>query len=211
MSIGKSEQSSFLAGANSAFIEELYARYAANPGSVDSSWQQFFGELEEDAPFVLKALKGASWSPRKPRVVGTGAGNGAAEAIAETDAIPARANGAAAPSVGDDRAAIADSLHALMLIRSYRVRGHLAATLDPLGLYEQEENSELDYRSYGFTDNDLDRHSSMRYRKPIAAPSVSSSCISRNLIRNSGSRNALKAPTTAPTSRRAARKRSLSG
>ena len=162
MSFGKSEQNSFLAGANSAFIEELYARYADDPGSVDPSWQQFFGELEEDAPSVLKALKGASWSPRKARVVGTNAGNGVAEAIvetgAETDTRPARPNGAAAPSVAGDRAAIADSLHALMLIRSYRVRGHLAATLDPLGLYRQEENSELDYRSYGFTDSDLDRH-----------------------------------------------------
>ena len=158
MSIGQSGQNSFLAGANSAFIEELYARYAENPGSVDPGWQQFFGELEEDAPSVLKALRGASWSPRKPRVVGTNAGNGVAEAIAETDAAPAKPNGAIAPSVGADRAAIADSLHALMLIRSYRVRGHLAATLDPLGLYKQTENAELDYRSYGFTDSDLDRH-----------------------------------------------------
>lgn len=157
MSIGQSEQYSFLAGANSAFIEELYARYAENPGSVDPGWQQFFSELEEDAPSVLKALKGASWSPRKPRVMGTNAGNGAAEAIAETDQAPARANGAAV-SIEGDRAAIADSLHALMLIRSYRVRGHLAATLDPLGLYQHEENAELDYRTYGFTDADLDRN-----------------------------------------------------
>ena len=81
MSFGKSEQNSFLAGANSAFIEELYARYADDPGLVDPSWQQFFGELEEDVPSVLKALKGASWSPRKARVVGTNAGNGVAEAI----------------------------------------------------------------------------------------------------------------------------------
>ena len=157
MSTGQSEQNSFLAGANSAFIEEIYARYAENPGSVDPSWQHFFEELEEDAPSVLKALKGASWSPRKPRVVGTNAGNGVAEAIAETDATPAKPNGATAPSVGADRAAIADSLHALMLIRSYRVRGHLAATLDPLGLHEKSDNTELDYRSYGFTEADLDR------------------------------------------------------
>jgi len=152
------EQNSFLAGGNSAFIEELYARYADNPGSVDPSWQQFFSELEEDAPAVVKALKGASWSPRRPRVVGTSAGNGVAEAIAETSTVPVKPNGAAAPAAGGGRAAIADSLHALMLIRSYRVRGHLAATLDPLGLYKQEENAELDYHSYGFADADLDRH-----------------------------------------------------
>lgn len=68
MSTGPLEQMSFLAGANSAFIEELYARYAENPASVDSGWQQFFGDLAEDAPGVLRALEGASWSPRKPRV-----------------------------------------------------------------------------------------------------------------------------------------------
>ncbi|MBT5048320.1 MAG: 2-oxoglutarate dehydrogenase E1 component [Rhodospirillaceae bacterium] len=149
---------SFLAGANSAFIEELYARYAENPSSVDASWQQFFGELAEDAPGVLKALEGASWSPRKPRVVGTRAGNGVAEAIAETDAVAASPNGAATASTEDVHAAIKDSLHALMLIRSYRVRGHLAATLDPLGIHQPEEHAELDYHSYGFTDADLDRH-----------------------------------------------------
>ena len=157
MSMGQAEQNSFLAGANSAFIEELYARYAENPESVDASWRQFFGDLAEDAPGVLKALGGASWSPRKPRVVGTRAGNGVAEAIAETDAIVAQPNGAARMSGEDTRSAIKDSLHALMLIRSYRVRGHLAATLDPLGIHQPEEHAELDYRSYGFTEADLDR------------------------------------------------------
>ena len=44
-----------------------------------------------------------------------------------------------------------------MLIRSYRVRGHLEARLDPLGLQIPPSHSELDPQSYGFTDNDLDR------------------------------------------------------
>ena len=50
-----------------------------------------------------------------------------------------------------------DSIRALMLIRAYRVRGHLQATLDPLGLQKREPHPELDYRSYGFTEADLDR------------------------------------------------------
>ena len=50
-----------------------------------------------------------------------------------------------------------DSIRALQLIRSYRVRGHLEADLDPLGLESAGHHPELDYRSYGFTEADLDR------------------------------------------------------
>src|SRR5262249_38511526 len=41
--------------------------------------------------------------------------------------------------------------------RAYRVRGHLEADLDPLGLEKRGPYPELDYHSYGFTAADLDR------------------------------------------------------
>ena len=44
-----------------------------------------------------------------------------------------------------------------MLIRAYRMRGHLHANLDPLGLEPPRDHEELDPRSYGFSDADLDR------------------------------------------------------
>ena len=44
-----------------------------------------------------------------------------------------------------------------MLIRAYRARGHLHANLDPLGLEAPKNEEELDPRTYGFTDADLDR------------------------------------------------------
>ena len=50
-----------------------------------------------------------------------------------------------------------DSIHALMLIRAYRMRGHYYANLDPLGLEPPKDESELDPRSYGFTEADMDR------------------------------------------------------
>ncbi len=50
-----------------------------------------------------------------------------------------------------------DSLRALMLIRSYRIRGHLIADLDPLGLVKREVHPELDPATYGFTEADMDR------------------------------------------------------
>jgi 2-oxoglutarate dehydrogenase E1 component len=50
-----------------------------------------------------------------------------------------------------------DSIHALMLIRAYRIRGHFHANLDPLALAKNSGDEELDPRAYGFSDADLDR------------------------------------------------------
>ena len=50
-----------------------------------------------------------------------------------------------------------DSIHALMLIRAYRIRGHFHAKLDPLDLEPEKSEEELDPRSYGFTEADMDR------------------------------------------------------
>ena len=44
-----------------------------------------------------------------------------------------------------------------MLIRAYRINGHLLAKLDPLNLQEQDIHPELDPKTYGFTDDDWDR------------------------------------------------------
>ena len=66
------EQNSFLFGANSTFIEELYARYLERPASVDASWQQFFASLTEDQHAVLLESRGASWAPRRTQVIGAG-------------------------------------------------------------------------------------------------------------------------------------------
>ena len=53
--------------------------------------------------------------------------------------------------------AVLDSIRALMIIRAYRIRGHLAADLDPLGMTERGSHPELDPASYGFTEADMDR------------------------------------------------------
>ena len=55
------------------------------------------------------------------------------------------------------RAATRDSIRILMLIRAYRVRGHLIAKLDPLGLEGEKHHPELDPATYGFTAEDYDR------------------------------------------------------
>jgi 2-oxoglutarate dehydrogenase E1 component len=55
------------------------------------------------------------------------------------------------------RRAVEDSIRAMMLIRTYRVRGHLAADLDPLRLSKREVPVDLTAEYHGFSDDDLDR------------------------------------------------------
>ena len=137
-------------GGNAAFVADLYARWAANPSSVDTSFAELFGALNDEARGILMDASGASWAPRHFDV-------------AEPEpAKPAAKGGPAAPAPGaaapeQVRAAALDSLRALMLIRAYRVRGHLEAKLDPLGLQKPKSHPELDPASYGFGPGDLDR------------------------------------------------------
>jgi 2-oxoglutarate dehydrogenase E1 component len=155
------QQNSFLHGVNEVYLAELYARFLDSPGSVDASWVAFFDDLQDDARDVLDELSGASWAPRDGKVIGNGDGLSISDAIA--GALPERAPGrakearGAAASKDEVLQAARDSINALMLIRSYRVRGHLEADLDPLKLAEPEPHPELDLNTYGFTDEDMDR------------------------------------------------------
>jgi 2-oxoglutarate dehydrogenase E1 component len=145
---------SAFSGANAAFIADLYARWVADPGAVDASFAELFESLNDEARSVLTDASGASWAPRHFAV-------GEAEAIKPAQ----RKEAAAAPLVPEPapppidhvRAATKDSLRALMLIRTFRVRGHLEAKLDPLGLQAKPPHPELDPKRYGFSDADMDR------------------------------------------------------
>ena len=157
----RAEQTSFLFGANAPFIEELHARYLADPNAVDAEWRTFFGALADQSGDVLAEVRGASWAPNKERVIG----------VVDPDTLPTAANrnvkggkGAAAPAAplagkteAEIRTAAQDTARALMLIRAYRIRGHLEADLDPLGLVRQAPHPELDPATYGFAESDWDR------------------------------------------------------
>jgi 2-oxoglutarate dehydrogenase E1 component len=80
------------------------------------------------------------------------------EATIETVAKAAKAQAAASgASEAEVRRAAEDSIRAMMLIRTYRVRGHLAADLDPLGLAKRDLPADLTPEYHGFTAADLDR------------------------------------------------------
>ena len=155
---------SFLYGANAAYIEDLYARFEKDPNSVDAEWQAFFGALNDDPASVEKSAKGASWQKSHWPIHANGElvsaldGNwGAVEKkIGDKIQKTAQAKGVEV-SPADVLRATRDSVRALMMIRAYRMRGHLHANLDPLGLEPQKDHEELHPASYGFTEADYDR------------------------------------------------------
>ena len=134
---------SFLYGGNAAYIEDLYARYEADPNSVDAEWQAFFQSLKDDAARGQRERARPVLAARR-----TGRGRERDELIAALDGDWAEVEQGArrqGQGQGADQAASSfrpprsqqatrDSIRALMLIRAYRARGHFHANLDPLGL-----------------------------------------------------------------------------
>ncbi len=152
-------QDTVLSGVNAPYIERLHDAWLSDPQSVGADWRAFFeregGALNGAAPTHEPSWARADWPPA-PNGELTAALDGDWSATEKTleKKIVSRAPGASADEV---RQATKDSLHALMLIRAYRIRGHLIAGLDPLGLQPQTVHPELDPATLGFTEGDMDR------------------------------------------------------
>ena len=138
--------SPFFAG-NAAFIEELYERYLQNPNSVDASWRDFFRDATNGA---ASAKRSASWTQVQSKIIGV------AEAAEEKPGAGKDKKGGGVNQADVEKFAH-DSIRAIMMVRAFRVRGHLISNLDPLGLEVNDHHPELDYRTYGFTDADMDK------------------------------------------------------
>ena len=141
------KKTSFLAGNNSEFINEFYADYISDPNSLPESWRKFFDGLSDDEKLVYENLKGPSWSPKK-RIQKL---NIKLDKLETSDELSTDLN------VKSIKQASKDSVRAIMLIRAYRIRGHLIANLDPLSIQKKEEHPELKPESYGFKQTDYDR------------------------------------------------------
>jgi 2-oxoglutarate dehydrogenase E1 component len=161
-------ETSFLYGSNASFIEDLHEKWAADPASVSVEWRAFFDQLRDNAESVKASGAAGSWgrSVTTEPTEATGVFDGrwpASKPDPKKPGTPAPAPAPAATAPDATvlaeavRAAAHDSIRALMLIRSYRVRGHLQANLDPLGIEQPTSNPELTPEFYGFSEADLDR------------------------------------------------------
>jgi 2-oxoglutarate dehydrogenase E1 component len=155
---------SFLDGGNAAYIEDLYARYLKNPAAVDGEWQAFFQSLKDGTAEVSRAASGPSWRranwPQRPQneLVAALTGDWAEVEKAVGDKIKAKAQTTGvALSPEHVQQATRDSIHALMMIRAYRARGHFHANLDPLALEPRNSEEDLYPPTYGFGEADMDR------------------------------------------------------
>ena len=160
-------RTSFLSASNAPYIEEMQAEYERNPGAVSDEWRRFFESLsEQSAPQTLPG--GPAWAPplsallndngTNRDLVGALTGDYGEVETTLRGKIERRAQSAGFEMTpAASLRATQDSIRALMLIRAYRVIGHLAADLDPLGLADRRVHRELLPETYGYTEADLDR------------------------------------------------------
>ena len=127
------KKTSFLSQNNSAFIEHMYIKYVNNDPSLPESWKKYFQELNEDASAIIKDINGPSWSKK---IDNGNKDNSKLEDIEKQKV---------------------DSVKAIALIRAYRIRGHLIANLDPLGMMKRDYLHELHPADHGFEKEDYNR------------------------------------------------------
>ena len=156
---------SFLYGGNASYVEELQAQYEKDPDSVDAEWRSFFDSLKDDSDDVIRNARGASWKKPGWPIVANGElvsaldGNWAlVEKHIERKVKAKAAESGAEVGETEIHQQTRDSVRAIMMIRAYRMRGHLHANLDPLGIAKPlEDYNELSPENYGFTEADYDR------------------------------------------------------
>ena len=153
---------SFLQGANALYVEQLAAAYAKDPSSVPEGWRSFFATMGDPAADAARAADGPSWKradwpPAANGELVSALGDIGPDEGAMVDKVAAHVEakkpGASAEDVRDATRA---SIRAIMMIRAYRMRGHLAAQLDPLGISTFGPQPELDPATYGFNDAAMD-------------------------------------------------------
>ena len=142
------KKTSFLAGVNSRQIEELYTQYLENPSSLTSDWRNFFQGLGDEEKNIIDNSNGPSWSRKKTIKI----------KIDKSIKINLEKEYSSSDlkDISVTQAA-KDSVRAIMLIRAYRIRGHLIANLDPLDIQQRDEHPELKPETYGFNQKDHKR------------------------------------------------------
>jgi 2-oxoglutarate dehydrogenase E1 component len=137
-------------GVSPSYVEHLYERFATDPASVDESWAHYFARVEKST-MQAPSWQRANWpvAPNDPNLSALDPTQMTVDKVPDKKATPATAL--------DTKAAALDSIRAMMLLRMHRVRGHLSAKLDPLGLVVPQIHPDLEPETHGFTADDLDR------------------------------------------------------
>ena len=138
------EKTSFLQGVNQSFLKELYLKYLANPKSIPESWVEFFDGLGEDSEIIIKEILGPSWAPKKENL----------PKIKFENIIKNEKSATKSFLTTDEKKEKENSVKAIALIRAYRIRGHLIANLDPLGIMERKYLEDLHPADHGFKKED---------------------------------------------------------
>lgn len=154
------QTTSFLSKSNSSYIELMYEKYCNSPSDVPESWKQYFEGINDNQDLVKKEVSGASWSPKKIK------SSSDIDPDIYEKFIPENLNYSFEEKIKREEpqsspqhieASTKDSVRAIMMIRAYRIRGHLHSDLDPLQLVKKTYAPELDPKTYGFSDSDLNK------------------------------------------------------
>jgi len=140
------KKTSFLSKANSTFIEEMYIKFIKNDPTLPVSWKNYFNDLNEDIKSVTKEIEGPTWSPKKIKI---DIKRNELENVENEENLDLNYN-----NLDKEKT---NSIKAIALIRAYRIRGHLIANLDPLGLMKREYLHELHPADHGFKKEDYNK------------------------------------------------------
>jgi len=143
------EKTSFLSKSNSAFIENLYLKYISNDSELPQGWKEFFDGLGEEKNNILNEIQGPSWTPKKSNIKKT---------IDQREISMKETSNEIISLAKDYEKAKEQSVKAIALIRAYRIRGHLIANLDPLGLMKRKFLDELHPSDHGFKKEDYNHN-----------------------------------------------------
>jgi 2-oxoglutarate dehydrogenase E1 component len=153
------EATSFLNGTNAAFVEQMYAAWLANPSSVDEGWQSYFAQLGEQGLSPTQLGRGPAWKRDTHPDFASGdliAALTGQEPPASAKASAGKPAKGAPAATADTSEAAKHSIHAVQMIRAYRMIGHLEADLDPLGITPRTPQPTLDPKQYRFEGAALD-------------------------------------------------------
>ena len=138
-------------GVNQGLVEEQYLKYRDSPASVSDAWRRYFDNLDEEPLPPRRSVAGNVAAVSVPTAQGH---------VSPTASTNTTSTGRSFAPGPDTRVATELQSRVSAMVNAYRVRGHLFANLDPLGILPRRgakrPTGELDLAAFGLSDVDLD-------------------------------------------------------